>query len=94
MNYNTCLYENHTSSTCMQMTYLSNNSGIIHKHKQYSYDITEKDPQVDNYADEDVSQNLTGQARIPTLATQNSFHDQFSDPDYLHDDEGRKLLII
>lgn len=36
------------------------------------HDITEKDPQLDNYADEDVSQNLTGQARIPTLATQNS----------------------
>ena len=62
--------------------------------KQFSYDITEKDPQVDNYADEDVSQTLTGQARIPTQATQNSCHDQFSDPDYFHDDEGRKLLII
>ena len=49
---------------------------------------------MDNYADEDVSQTLTGRAGIPTQATQNSFHDQFSDPDYFHDDEGRKLLII
>ena len=62
--------------------------------KQFSYDITEKDPQADNYANEDVTQNLGTQARIPTLATQNSCHDQFSNPDCLHDDEGRKLLII
>ena len=61
--------------------------------KQYFHDITEKHPQVDNYTNEDVAQNPTSQARVPILATQNSHHDQISDPDCLHDDEGRKLFI-
>ena len=64
-----------------------------HVIKTISYDIAEQDPQVDNYANKDAAQNPTSQARIRTLATQNSHHDQFSDPDCLRQDEGRKLLI-
>lgn len=62
--------------------------------KTILYDIAEQDSQVDNYANEDAAQNPTSQARIRTLATQNSHHDQFSDPDCLRDDAGRKLLIL
>ncbi|XP_058947849.2 uncharacterized protein [Pocillopora verrucosa] len=51
-------------------------------------EIDEQDPQVDNYANEDATQNPTSQTRIRTLATQNSHHDQFSDPDCLRGDEG------
>ena len=61
--------------------------------KTILYDIAEQDPQVDNYANEDATQNPTSQARIRTLATQNS-HQQFSDPDCLRGDEGRKLSIL
>ena len=38
--------------------------------KTILYDIAEQDPQVDNYANEDATQNPTSQARIRTLATQ------------------------
>lgn len=62
--------------------------------KTILYDIAEQDPQVDNYANEDATQNPTSQTRIRTLATQNSHHDQFSDPDCLRGDEGRKLSIL
>lgn len=62
--------------------------------KTILYDIAEQDPQVDNYANEDATQNPTSHARIRTLATQNSHHDQFSDPDCLRGDEGKKLSIL
>lgn len=62
--------------------------------KTILYDIAEQDPQVDNYTNENAAQNPTSQARIRTLATQNSHHDQFSDPDCLRDNKGRKLLIL
>ncbi|XP_058947862.2 uncharacterized protein [Pocillopora verrucosa] len=52
------------------------------------YERQKQDPQVDNYANEDATQNPTSQTRIRTLATQNSHHDQFSDPDCLRGDEG------
>ncbi|XP_066021164.1 uncharacterized protein [Pocillopora verrucosa] len=56
--------------------------------KEDNLESSEQDPQVDNYANEDATQNPTSQTRIRTLATQNSHHDQFSDPDCLRGDEG------